>query len=231
MLPEVHTPVSSRSMVRTVRRVAAGLVTYVGSVTGHRVPQGRVDDRGRHRGGVGGPVVALGDLGLSARRTAGAGAAARTRAGHRDPEALLLADHQAAGDQPGHQQAGRDRGVPPGDDGERGEREHDHVGEQDGAEHAATPAGGAVGGLTTGLAAGRRGLGGRLAGGRASGRADVGLVVTTAADAGRPGVTTRRALRRSTGSRRASTRMVWEKRSTERLRTASSWCLSALGTR
>jgi len=32
--PEVHTPVASRSIVRTVRRVAAGLPTYVGSVTG-----------------------------------------------------------------------------------------------------------------------------------------------------------------------------------------------------
>src|SRR6478752_218545 len=32
--PEVHTPLSSRLIVRTVRRVAAGLVTYVGRVTG-----------------------------------------------------------------------------------------------------------------------------------------------------------------------------------------------------
>ena len=49
--------------------------------------------------------------------------------------------------------------------------------------------------------------------------------------AGRPGVTTSRALRRLTGSRRASTRIGAENRSTDRLRTTSSWCLSALGIR
>ncbi len=57
------------------------------------------------------------------------------------------------------------------------------------------------------------------------------LVVTTGADFARAGATTRRASRRLTGSRRARTRMVWEKRSTERLRTTSSWCRNAFGIR
>ena len=57
------------------------------------------------------------------------------------------------------------------------------------------------------------------------------FVVTTGAEGVRPGVTTRREEVRLTGSRRARTRIVWEKRSTDRLRTTSSWCLRACGTR
>ena len=42
-------------------------------------------------------------------------------------------------------------------------------------------------------------------------------MTTVASAAGRPGVTTRRALVLLTGSRRASPRLVWEHRSTDRL--------------
>ena len=54
------------------------------------------------------------------------------------------------------------------------------------------------------------------------GAAAEGLVVTSTTSAVRPG-TTSLAIRALTGSRRASTRMLWEKRSTERPRTTSSW--------
>ena len=66
-----------------------------------------------------------------------------------------------------------------------------------------------------------------------SGVATTGSPLTAASTCvvGRPGVTTSREVRRSTGSRRASTRMVEEKRSTDRVRATSSWCLSAFGIR
>jgi len=70
------------------------------------------------------------------------------------------------------------------------------------------------------------------------GTSDVATVAAQAAGgitrelpAGRGGVTTRRVSRRFTGSRLASTRMAVEKRSTDRVRATSSWCLSALGIR
>ena len=75
--------------------------------------------------------------------------------------------------------------------------------------------------LVARFAAARRAAG--LTIGRSCSATGLRLRATVASAAGRPGVTTRRALRRSTGSRRASTRIDFEKRSTERLRTSSSW--------
>ena len=164
--PDDHTPVSSRSMVRTVRR-AAGLETYVGSVTGSGSHTSGSACRRRPRRRAGPPAARpwcpRAVESLSPRRRP------RPRAPRPEPrgrpawpspdgpaDASLGADHQPAGDQPGDQQGGGRGGPPPADQVEGGDADDRDVGQQQQPEHAPATTRGPGDGLAAGARVGDR---------------------------------------------------------------------------
>ena len=178
----------------------------------HRVPQApgrRRHVHGRHRGGVleSSPSASARHGGLGLGRRLGVRASASPAGdGRGRATARSLLHHQAAGDQPGDQQAGRDRGVPAQPmTRERGQRDARRRWR---AARTRAGRGGGDGRRSRGRAAPCTGAATRRVAARAARARGGGLGGHHGGGRGAPGVTTRRALRRSTGSRRASTRIV-----------------------
>ena len=205
MRPEVHTPVASRSMVRTVRWAAAGADTYVGRVTG--IGSQRV-------GSVIAGVWVVSSSGSGVSSMAGAASiATSTGAARRARSPLTISRHATS------HATSSPAGIPTYAQWMR-------------PNAATAPVASSATSSRPSIRRRRRAA--RLVASRVIGsgsRAEVCLVVTIGDDGARPGLTTSRASRRLTGSRRARTRIVFENRSTDRLRTASSWCRSACGIR